>query len=121
MPASSARDTAWSCSDGSPRVIKPPTAPHPNPSADTFSPVFPSGRCSIALLRAKAERRGVIGEVPRPQLARLEADHHGIAGRPRHVFTSADLAQVARSYAPKCVATEVFIANDAWRDADFDA
>src|SRR5438046_364477 len=103
MPASSARDTAWRCSDGSPRVMSPPTAPHPNPSAETFKPVLPSGRCSIALLRAKAECGGIVGEIPRPQLTRFEADHHGITSRPGHVLLRADLAQVARGYAAQRV------------------
>ena len=47
MPSSSARATALSWSRGSPRVIRPPTAPHPNDRTDTLSPVLPSCLCSI--------------------------------------------------------------------------
>src|SRR5437867_2967142 len=58
MPASIARATARVCAAGSPLTISPPTAPQPNPIAETVSPVRPSARCSIgshlppAILRA---------------------------------------------------------------------
>src|SRR5512134_2432898 len=52
MPASTARATARSRSAGVPLTINPPTSPHPNPSADTRSPVRPSTRCCIDTLPA---------------------------------------------------------------------
>src|SRR5260221_13503003 len=47
MPSSTARAMARSWSAAAPLVIKPPTAPAPYPSVETFSPVFPSVRISI--------------------------------------------------------------------------
>src|SRR6266567_4067044 len=68
MPASSARDTACRCSAASPRTISPPTAPQPNPSAETVRPVLPRGRCSIGLtlLVILYRRRRSAGTWPRP-------------------------------------------------------
>src|SRR5437016_9402405 len=51
MPASIARETARRCSIASPPTMSPPTAPQPNPSAETVSPVVPRGRCSISAHR----------------------------------------------------------------------
>src|SRR4030088_2162804 len=119
MPASSARDTAWRWSDGSPRVMSPPTAPHPNPNAETFRPVLPNGRCCMTLLCTNAERRGIVDEVPGAQTTRLQADDHDIASRPGQVLTRADLAQVARGDALQRLSPKVCVANDAQRAADF--
>src|SRR5437762_10249927 len=50
---------ARSRSDALPRIMSPPTLPHPNPSADTRSPVLPSSRYSMrsSLSREPARRR----------------------------------------------------------------
>src|SRR5262245_43038866 len=73
MPASSARCTARFCSAGSPSTINPPTAPHPNPSADTFSPVFPNSRCCT--------REMVLSRALSPGPRRLVGQLEGLGAR----------------------------------------
>jgi len=50
MPPEMAIATARFRNAVSPLTINPPTSPHPNPMADTFSPVLPNTRYSIEFI-----------------------------------------------------------------------
>src|SRR6516225_3965693 len=52
-PAPMARAIVRSWSTGSPRTINPPTAPQPKPSTESFNPVQPNIRSSMAVPRLR--------------------------------------------------------------------
>src|SRR3569832_568088 len=65
MPAASARATGRSWSAGAPRTIRPPTAPQPKPSTETWSPVRPKPRLCIQVSSRADDTGRAAKQIPR--------------------------------------------------------